>query len=32
MERKIVYSGKIQPGISKDQNCIEIFNAIKPIL
>ena len=28
MERKIVYSGKIQPGISKDQNCIEIFNAI----
>ncbi len=28
MERKVVYSGKIQPGISKDQNCTEIINTI----
>ena len=28
MERKIVYSGKIQPGISKDQNCRDIINII----
>ncbi len=28
MERKVVYSGKIQPGISKDQNCMQIINAI----
>lgn len=25
MERKIVFSGKIQPGISKDRNCLDII-------
>lgn len=28
MERKVVYSGKIKPGISKDQNCEDIINII----
>lgn len=28
MERKVVYSGKIQPGISKDRNCLDIINTI----
>ena len=28
MERKVVYSGKLQHGISKDQNCLEIINII----
>ena len=28
MERKVVYSGKIKPGISKDHNCLEIINII----
>ena len=28
MERKVVYSGKIQPGISKSRNCLEIINII----
>jgi len=28
MERKVVYSGKIQPGISKSQHCLEIINII----
>lgn len=28
MERKVVFAGKIQPGISKSQNCLEIINEI----
>ena len=28
MERKMVYSGKIQPGISKSQNCKDIITKI----
>ena len=28
MERKVVYSGKIQPGISKSHNCKDIINII----
>ena len=28
MERKVVYSGKIQPGISKSSHCLEIINTI----
>jgi hypothetical protein len=28
MERKVIYSGKIKPGISKDRNCLEIINRI----
>ncbi len=28
MERKVIYSGKIQPGISKGENCLEIINII----
>lgn len=28
MERKVVFAGKIQPGISKGQNCLEIINEI----
>lgn len=28
MERKVIYSGKIKPGISKSENCLEIINKI----
>lgn len=28
MERKVVFTGKIQPGISKSQNCLEIITEI----
>lgn len=28
MERKVVFSGKIKPGISKDTHCLEIINII----
>lgn len=28
MERKVVFAGKIKPGISKSDNCLDIINAI----
>lgn len=28
MERKVIYSGIIKPGISKSDNCLEIINKI----
>ncbi len=28
MERKVIYSGKIKPGISKSNNCLDIINTI----
>ncbi len=28
MERKVIMTGKIKPGISKSQNCIDIINKI----
>ena len=31
MERKVVFTGKIQPGISKSQNCLEIINQINKL-
>ena len=29
MDRKVIFAGKIQPGISKSKNCLEIINEIK---
>lgn len=28
MDRKVIFAGKIQPGISKSKNCLEIINEI----
>ena len=28
MDRKVIYTGKIKPGISKSQNCLDIINKI----
>lgn len=31
MERRMIYSGKITPGISKSQNCLQIINQINKL-
>ena len=31
MDRKVIFAGKIQPGISKSKNCLEIINEINTI-
>lgn len=31
MDRKVIFAGKIEPGISKGQNCLEIINQINEL-